>query len=332
MGYILSTPRERQLISDWLAYLVQHPGCRINWSPVLQGAQGIGKSVIAAIMARVLGRKNVMSVTGDIIFGDKYNAWAEGSQAVFVEEIRVKGEYRCAVMDKMKPLITNEYVAVRPIYERTREVRNVTNYFFITNADDAVAIDNNDRRYMIVESRMQRKEDKKEFAPGYFNALHGFLKEHPGAFLSMFKNHAISKEFSPTDDAPITAGTVAMVEASKTGLTIEVEDLLATGSNPLVTRKLCVVETIEKHMHERGIKCFSKREITSVLRSQGLENVRRGEAELRMKIGSERYMVYRDSALPRPTIEEIRETFFAYHPSARPLEVGAIKSKADPLS
>ena len=51
---VLTCEREQRILIDWLAYVVQNAGKRINWAILLQGAQGTGKSYFAKVLGGCL--------------------------------------------------------------------------------------------------------------------------------------------------------------------------------------------------------------------------------------------------------------------------------------
>src|SRR5690606_5823414 len=148
--------RERHLVIDFLAYNVQFPNERINWAMVVQGVEGAGKSWMHNLMAAVLGVKNVGPLTMQTLKAD-FTGWAEGKKMIFVEEIRIHGQSRFEMVDKLKPFLTNDVIEVHRKGKDAYSIPNVTNYVMFTNHFDALPLNENDRRFFVVSTSFQTK-------------------------------------------------------------------------------------------------------------------------------------------------------------------------------
>lgn len=207
---LISDGGDRRILLDWLSYVYSNPGKRVNWSPILQGGQGSGKSFIGEMMAAVMGRRNSTSISGDIL-NDPYTGWAEGSVLCCVEEIRISGANRFELMDRLKPYITNPEVSIRQKYKPVKVVPNFTNYLFFTNHKDAIPISSDDRRYAIIYSDLQGRDHIEAAIGGadagkdYFDKLFDAIHHHPDLVAWWLATRQISAAFNPTGRAPATS-------------------------------------------------------------------------------------------------------------------------------
>lgn len=206
--------RERRILLSFFAHHVQSPMDRVNWAVLVQGVEGAGKTWMQNFMAAVLGPKNVKPVKPTSLFAD-FNGWAEGSQMAFVEEIRLRGHERYEVLDKIKDVITNDTLEVTRKGRDPVSRPNTQSYVLLTNWQDALALSDNDRRYMILRTSLQNKRDLEAFLaahPGHFARIFDAVAEHPGVmrwWLSRFKLHA---DFIPNGRAPDTESKRLMAE------------------------------------------------------------------------------------------------------------------------
>src|SRR5690606_7513425 len=136
------------------------PGKRVNWSLMLQGAQGIGKSYLGVMMQHLMGR-NVRQLDTTAIAG-RFTGWAQGSTLTVIEEMRANGASKYEIVDRMKPFITNEFVQIEEKGRDHRTVPNFTNYLVFTNYKDALPITLDDRRYCVIYSAIQSVDDLNE--------------------------------------------------------------------------------------------------------------------------------------------------------------------------
>jgi hypothetical protein len=173
---------------QWLAYAVQRPGTKIMWSPIIKGVQGDGKSIIAAVMRAVMGGRNV-STTGNatIRASGGFNDWAVRAAVNVIEEIHLTGKDRHTLYNSMKDLITNPVVNINPKGKVTRDEYNVTNHIAFSNHNDALPMDRDDRRWLVIftpwksipEMRVYCALDGDAFQ-ARFDAIDNAYKNHAG--------------------------------------------------------------------------------------------------------------------------------------------------------
>lgn len=131
---------------NWLATIVQtRDRTRTAW--VLHGTQGTGKGILTNDILRPLFGTHAASRRMEEL-GERYNHFMEGSFLVFVDEVQTKalGNSERGVMAKLKNFITEPMVPIRAMYANATEVRNFTNWIFMSNMPDPVSIDKEDRR------------------------------------------------------------------------------------------------------------------------------------------------------------------------------------------
>ena len=156
LRFTLADEREQRILMDWLAFVIQNPGERINWALLLQGAQGTGKSYFVKLLQLILG-EHVRNLDPTAISG-RFTGWAHGSLVVAVEEIRISGTNKYEVLDRMKPFISNDTVQIEEKGRDHRTVPNFTSYLLLTNHKDAIPITTGDRRYCVLFSRVQTEK------------------------------------------------------------------------------------------------------------------------------------------------------------------------------
>lgn len=209
-------PKERRTLIDFLAYNVQFPDEKINWAVLVQGVDGGGKTAFRRLMNAVLGRKNIRGVEASSL-RENFTDWAEGRKMVFIEEIRLHGQNRFEILDKLKPYITNDDATIRRHYQSGYEIINVTNYVMFTNWIDALPINNNDRRYFIIRTCFLTESHITSFNhenPMYFKRLFRSIKKHGPALRWWLLNHEISDDFDAKGHAPRTEARSLMIEAA----------------------------------------------------------------------------------------------------------------------
>lgn len=133
----------------FMAHNVQRPGIKIRWAPVIKGVEGDGKTVIGKVLSATMGVANVRQISPKVI-GTDFSGWAEGACVGILEEIKLTGHNRHDVMNALKPYLTNDDVEIHRKGRDTYNAHNTQNYMAFTNHSDALPINDNDRRWMVI--------------------------------------------------------------------------------------------------------------------------------------------------------------------------------------
>lgn len=253
---LLPKDSERNMVLDFLAYNVQFPAEKIVWAVVMQGAEGAGKTVLMKMLARVMGPQNVGPLSATEL-QDKYTGWAENKKMVFVEEIRLHGANRYEIMDKLKPFITNEEANIRRMNQDAYEIPNVTNYFMFTNYWDALPLSRMDRRYYVVGTWFQTKEQLDEWNqkyPNYFGALYAAIQDHADVLRHWLLTRELSPSFQPKRPAPDSVGKTMMRDQSEhSDESDALADTLESSTDPEVSDRLLNADKLKAAMDMSGV-------------------------------------------------------------------------------
>lgn len=252
---LLPDEEERTMVLDYLSYCVQFPSEKITWAIIMQGVEGAGKTTISKLMSRVLGAQNVGPVSATEL-QDKFTNWAEGRKLIFVEEIRLHGANRYEIIDKMKPYVSNEDVTIRPPYGSSYEIPNVANYVMFTNYWDALPFSRMDRRYYVVATYFQTKEQLAEWNllhPRYFADLYDAISEHGDVLRHWLLNRPLSEKFQPKRPAVDTRAKELMRDQSEASDdTDALESILEESEDPEICEKLLNSDKAREAMSDTG--------------------------------------------------------------------------------
>lgn len=178
LNLILPDPNDRKIICDYLAHCVKFPGYKIPWSPLLQSAEGIGKTIFVELMAHALGSMYIYSPKANelVASGSVFNAWQRRRLMIMVNEIKI--DERRELIEILKPMITDNRIEIQGKGENQEMEDNPANWFFFSNFDDAIPINKNGRRYAIFYSALQNAADiaNAGMDDEYFNRLWSWLR------------------------------------------------------------------------------------------------------------------------------------------------------------
>ena len=156
--HMLMDTEEANTFLQMIGWLAQNFGQKLLWAPLIQSVEGAGKSVIGDILINhVFGSANSGTVDPDALLSEN-NTWAVDGVFKVLEEVRISGHNRHEILNKLKPVVTNSMITHIEKYRVSQTVPNHTNLVAFTNFKDAIPANSGDRRWWIIYSRLQNKE------------------------------------------------------------------------------------------------------------------------------------------------------------------------------
>ena len=230
IAHMLPDYEEQQLVINYLAHNAQFPGEKLQWSIVLQGVQGDGKSLLAEMMQHVMGFNNVRLLNVQTL-ESQFTGWAVGQCMTFIEELKLDNYRKYEILNNLKPYITNDVIECTKKGKDPQVVVNTTNYFALTNFKDALPIDDNDRRWCILFSQWQSGDKlrawmNEEENKHYYSNLYNDMRENVGEIAQWLLSHKIPNSFKDMKRAPETKAKNSMKDLSKSDATLLVEDAI----------------------------------------------------------------------------------------------------------
>lgn len=255
--------------------MVQFPGRKIRWATLLQSVEGAGKTFLAQALKAILGTEHVRVIDGAAIHKG-WSEWAWGASVIILEEVQVAGTNKYEVMNCLKPLITNDEIAINERNRNTRQAPNTANYLLFSNFHTALALTPGDRRYFVIKSPLQTKEHVKALGDAYFPPLYKMLRENAGGLRSFFMDWEISPDFKADGPAPVTTYVTELVQDSFSELHSAIRRLLAENDYPLIAPDLVSSKSLADVLHlEEGHTRVTAQHIAHVLREEGFRQLGR---------------------------------------------------------
>jgi len=141
--------RKSEFILNWCADILQNPCRKPGVAVVLRGDEGTGKSVLGAILRRLLGPRNVLvNADKDRLFG-RFNAALGSKILIQAEETFFAGDSRTA--DALKHLITGQTLEIEQKFGRSFEIESFHRLLMTSNHAQVVQASSEARRFVVYD-------------------------------------------------------------------------------------------------------------------------------------------------------------------------------------
>jgi len=270
MRRILPYERDRALLISYMAAMVQYPGRKFSWCPVVQGAKGNGKTLIGTSIERALGDRYCHRPNSADI-GNKFTGWLQGKLAIIVEELSTHEKRE--LLETLKPLITNRRVEIQRKGADQATGDNRANFIMFVNEQGAMPVDEDERRYAIFHTAQQCYSDIVRDGMGgdYFPSLYAWADGGGYAHIAHYlATYAIPDEMNPATKlhrAPQTSSTGAAIAASLGPLEQELKEYIDANSTPGLMNGWVSSAAVKKVLEE------SRRTTSPTLRGRILRNL-----------------------------------------------------------
>lgn len=207
LAYLFPDGVQGELLLDWLHYVAADEPVKVNFAPLIYGPiQGAGKSYIAEVVTRLVGKPNVGQAESDDL-KKEYSGWAENRQIAVIEELMDVG--RLEIGNRLKTMITNPDLRIRRMYRDAYTVPNRLNLLAFSNHPDALRLENRDRRWMVLHTPVEPKDDE------YYARLFALLDDKGYIASIRWMLQQRTPGFSAKGAAPMTLAKAAMADLAR---------------------------------------------------------------------------------------------------------------------
>ena len=206
-------------LMKWLAYPLQHPGAKMNTSILLCSAvQGSGKSLFfEKIMTKIYGDKYSVTL-GQNGLESIYTDWAERKLYCLFEEI-FNNKSKFVMMGLIKHMITGEKIRIEKKFMSGYSQNNHINCVFLSNEVQPLAIEERDRRFLVLEPNQKLGHELKGLVEQCLepdsNAINAFYTY----LLSMDLS-----DFTPYTEPPMTKAKQKIIQFGLPGWKLFLDD------------------------------------------------------------------------------------------------------------
>jgi hypothetical protein len=210
-GRVIGEMQCRHWFDQWAAYRVQHPGVRPLQAVVLHGKQGTGKSMLGRMIGLVHGQHFKEVDQRDL--DSQFTGHMECRTFILGDEVITKDNKR-SLPELLKNYITRTTVAINKKYIEAYDMPNEVQWLLTSNHDNAMHIEDEDRRYSVFHVKSPPLE--KEFRERIGRWMED--PQSPAALLHYLMYEVDCSGFDSYREAPMTEAKEAMQAASRTSL------------------------------------------------------------------------------------------------------------------
>jgi putative DNA primase/helicase len=189
----------------WLAYPLQNMGTKLRTAVIMHGDEGAGKNFLFDLWVEIYGKYGAL--VGQDELEDKFNDWRSAKLAVVGDEVSSRQEL-VHNKNRLKALITSPSVQINPKNLPRREERNHINIVFLSNELQPLALDNSDRRYLVIYTPRAREFE-------FYRKLKAWKE---GGGLAAFYHYLLTyplEDFDPFAPAPVTQAKLDLIDMNR---------------------------------------------------------------------------------------------------------------------
>lgn len=189
----------------WMAYPLQHVGAKLRTAVIMHGDEGAGKNFLFDRLVEIYGEYGAL--VGQDELEDKFNDWRSRKLFIVGDEVSSRQEL-VHNKNRLKALITSPTVQINPKNLPRREEANHINIAFLSNELQPLALDNSDRRYLVIYTPRARERE-------FYAKLKAWL--HGGgvpAFYHYLLEYPIT-DFDQDAPAPLTEAKMDLIDLNR---------------------------------------------------------------------------------------------------------------------
>lgn len=281
LEWLYPSAEEREEYIRWMAFILQNPGRKVRWAPILLGAQGVGKDLSLKPLVFALGEDNVSEISPAILM-EKWTYYYEKQLCIVQEMTR---QTKMEVYERLKADITGtgaDTLIVEHKGQKQYPIPNTLAYIFMTNHPDAFNIAPDDRRFFVLKAAPTSPK-----ATAYYDGLLAWYAAGGSARVCRYLLDYDLTGFRAEGPPMMTPAKAEMIGLSMGAFGSYLAEQLEDGG-PMADRTVVSVQEIasladDPNVPQRVRSKYHPGEVTRVFRTLGWHRI---EQQIRTRSGS----------------------------------------------
>jgi hypothetical protein len=236
MRNLFPVERDYMIVLSYMAAVVQMKGVKFQWAPVIQGTEGNGKTLLAAVVALAVGQHFTHWPDAKDL-SNQFNGWLSDKLFIAVEEL-YRPENKNDVVEDLKTIVTGSFgkqIQFKGVDQTSMQI--CCNLMLMTNFRNAIRkTPDNGRRFAIFYTPQQHVTDLAAcgMTSDYFTGPDGivtWLKQKDGFAIvaELLHTFPIPPEYNPANmsRAPVNSSTEAVMVESRGNVEQEIAEVIA---------------------------------------------------------------------------------------------------------
>ena len=205
-------------VEQYIAFMVQRPGKKVRWAPVITSVEGGGKGLLARMVSAILGHHNCNTQLQYDQMVNQFSNVLMGLQFGIINELDLSSRKNIKQLtNALKKFITDDTLTIELKGRPQIKIPFFCNFMIFSNDADCLHLTKDSRRYLIISVKQTQDainekldvvKDKILDALEYGNEKIGHLLHH-------FKNIELKDEKAFQRNAPRTDDFHAVVEKAR---------------------------------------------------------------------------------------------------------------------
>ena len=233
LKFLCGTPEVFDWVSKWLAYPLQHPGAKMHQALVFHGVrEGTGKNLFFSVMERIYGEYS--TVINQAMLNSDFNEYLSRRLFIVADEVLTQQDRRHQ-KGMIKGMITGTKHQLNEKNMPRWTEDNLTNFVFLSNELQPLALDPEDRRFMVVKVEESHPQS-------YFQKLAAQIEAGGAAGFYAWLLAVDLEDFGPSTRPCLTEARQDLIELGKPASDRFIEAWLA--GDTLFPIKACALECL----------------------------------------------------------------------------------------
>ncbi|MDC3410267.1 DUF5906 domain-containing protein [Candidatus Pelagibacter ubique] len=206
-------------IEQYIAFMIQKPGEKIQWAPVITSVEGGGKGLLASLISALLGHHNCNTQLEYSQMVNQFSNILMGLQFGIINELDLSSKKNIKQLtNALKKFITDRVLTIELKGRPQIKIPFFCNFMIFSNEEDCLFLTKFARRYLICSIKRTQDEINNKLDSGIKDKILDALEfgsKEIGQLLHHFQNVKIEDPKAFMRNAPKTDDFYAVVEKNR---------------------------------------------------------------------------------------------------------------------